>query len=120
MKVNAPIPIFRSFDETASKAFYLDFLGFELVFEHRFAPDLPLYFSVRLGDCELHLSEHHGDATPGGAVRIGVDDVHAYSKVLNDKAYKHARPGVQRQPFGFDDMSVMDPNGNRLVFCTSV
>ncbi len=120
MEIQPPIPILRSFDEAASKAFYLDFLGFELVFEHRFAPDLPLYFAVRLGNCELHLSEHHGDATPGGAMRIGVDDVTAYAKALNDKNYKHARPGVERQSFGFDDMSVMDPNGNRLVFCTPV
>ena len=87
-----PIPILRSFDEAKAREFYIDFLGFSVTFEHRFAPDAPLYLSIRLGACELHLSEHFGDASPGGAVRIGVDDVHAYCADLNAKEYRHARP----------------------------
>ena len=115
-----PVPILRSFDETATRAFYLDFLGFEIEFEHRFEPDLPLYMSVILGECVLHLSEHHGDATPGSAVRIEVEDVREFARILNEKRYKNARPGVQRQEWGFDEMTVQDPSGNRLVFCTSI
>lgn len=119
VEMHPPVPIFRSFDEGATRAFYLDFLGFEVEFEHRFAPDLPLYLSVRSGNCIIHLSEHHGDATPGGAIRIEVEDVHAFARVLNEKRYKHARPGVQRQDWGDDEMIVKDPSGNRLVFYTS-
>lgn len=115
-----PVPILRSFDETATRAFYLDFLGFEIEFEHRFEPDLPLYMSVTLDECVLHLSEHHGDATPGSAVRIEVDDVREFARILNEKRYKNARPGVQRQEWGFDEMTVQDPSGNRLVFCTPI
>ena len=48
----APTPILRSFDEARAKAFYLDFLGFELMFEHRFEPGLPLYMGVRKGDAD--------------------------------------------------------------------
>ena len=115
-----PVPIFRSFDEQAAKAFYIDFLGFELEFEHRFEPGTPLYMGVRRDNCILHLSEHHGDATPGSSVRITVPDVHEYCRVLNEKRYRHARPGVQRQSWGFDDMTVSDPSGNKLIFCTPV
>ena len=68
--LGAPVPILRSFDAARTKAFYLGFLGFKPVFEHRFEPDMPLYMGVRRGDCVLHLSEHHGDGTPGAAVRI--------------------------------------------------
>lgn len=120
MQAAAPIPVLRSFDAAKAREFYVDFLGFEVVFEHRFAPDLPLYMSLRMGDCEVHLSEHHGDASPGAALRIGVPDVAAYAASLRDKNYGHARPGVQRQPYGMDDMSVADPFGNRLIFCTPV
>jgi len=116
--LHPPVPILRSFDEAATRAFYLEFLGFEVEFEHRFAPDLPLYLSVRCGACVLHLSEHHGDATPGGAVRIHVDDVHGFARALNEKRYKFARPGVQRQDWGDDEMIIKDPAGNRLVFFT--
>lgn len=115
-----PVPILRSFDEKATREFYLEFLGFEIEFEHRFEVDLPLYMSVRRGDCVIHLSEHHGDATPGGALRIHVNDVHALAKVLNEKRYKFARPGVQRQDWGDDEMIIKDPAGNRLVFYTPV
>lgn len=118
--MKAPIPIFRSFDEELTRAFYLEFLGFDLVFEHRFEPGTPLYMGVQQGAFELHLSEHFGDATPGAAVRVEVDDVHEMAERLNAKAYKFARPGVQRQDWGWDELIVKDPSGNRLVFCTPI
>ena len=118
MKLAAPVPILRSFDEAAAKAFYVDFLGFEITFEHRFEPGTPLYMGLRRGACELHVSEHYGDATPGSALRVEVEDVHAYCKELNAKRYRHARPGVQHQEWGYDDMTIQDPAGNRLIFCT--
>src|SRR6185295_19052023 len=31
----------------------------------RFEPDLPLYMQVSRDRCVLHLSEHHGDCSPG-------------------------------------------------------
>lgn len=118
MPYAAPIPIFRSFDETLAKAFYVDFLGFAIEFEHRFEPDTPLFMGVRNGDCLLFLSEHHGDATPGSSVRIEVPDVHALAATLNAKKYRNARPGVTEQPWA-DDMSIKDPFGNTLIFCTT-
>ena len=34
MQAQAPIPILRSFDEAKAREFYVDFLGFEVVFAH--------------------------------------------------------------------------------------
>ena len=118
MQAQQAIPIFRSFDEAATKAFYCDFLGIETEHEHRFDATAPLFLRLRLDACILFLSEHHGDATPGGSARIDVTDVHAYCAQLNAKGYKYARPGVISQPWGFDDMTIADPSGNRLIFCT--
>lgn len=118
--MQSPIPILRSFDETKAKEFYIDFLGFTITFEHRFEPGTPLYMGIVRDNCALHISEHHGDACPGSAQRIEVADVDAYCKELNDKRYRNARPGVQEQPWGFRDMSIDDPFGNRLIFCTPV
>ena len=117
MECQPPIPIFRSFDEAKAREFYVDFLGFEVTFEHRFEPNTPLYLGLRLGQCELHISEHFGDATPGSSVRIGISDVAAYCDALNAKSYRHARPGYQDQPWGMRDMTINDPFGNRLIFC---
>ncbi|MEO0975265.1 MAG: glyoxalase superfamily protein [Pseudomonadota bacterium] len=118
MQAAAPIPILRSFDEALARAFYIEFLGFEVTFEYRHEPDTPLYLGLRLDQCVLHLSEHFGDASPGSAVRIEVDDVDAYCAALNAKQYRHARPGIQVQPWGYREMMIDDPFGNRLVFCT--
>lgn len=120
MSVSPPVPILRSFDEAKAREFYLDFLGFSVLFEHRFEPDLPLYMGVVLDQCVLHISEHHGDASPGSALRIDVGDVDEYCKKLNTKRYKNARPGVIEQPWGYRDMAITDPFGNRLIFCTKV
>lgn len=116
--LGAPIAILRSFDEARAKAFYVDFLGFELVFEHRFEPGLPLYMGLRKDGCQLHVSEHYGDATPGSAVRIPVDDVAAYLAAL-PKDYGNARPGAPTEtPWGTREITITDPSGNRLTFFT--
>lgn len=116
-RVEAPVPILRIFDEAKAREFYLDWLGFEAVFEHRFAPDAPLYMGIRLGACELHLSEHHGDACPGAAVRIGMQGLEAFHARLIARDYRHARPGIDTQPWGFREVRTCDPFGNRLIFC---
>ena len=119
--LGTPTPILRSFDEARVKAFYVDFLGFELEFEHRFGPGAPLYMGVRKGDCVLHLSEHYGDGAPGAAVRIPVDDVTAYMAELRTKNFGNARPGCpQEQPWGSLEITIQDPASNRLTFYTEL
>ena len=115
MKVAAPIPILRSFDENKAREFYIQFLEFEINWEHRFEDDLPLYMQISKGDCVIHISEHHGDCSPGSALRIEVDDLDAYQQCLIKKKYKHARPGIDDRPWG-RDMAIGDPFGNRLIF----
>jgi ribosomal-protein-alanine N-acetyltransferase len=41
-----------------------------LDWEHRFEPDAPVYMQVSRGPLILHLSEHHGDATPGSTAYV--------------------------------------------------
>nr|WP_266364504.1 glyoxalase superfamily protein [Tellurirhabdus rosea] len=63
-------PILRIFDYAKTKEFYVDFLGFTIDWEHRFEENMPVYLSVSSGPVTLHLSEHHGDGSPGARVRI--------------------------------------------------
>ena len=117
--LGAPTPILRSFDEQKTKSFYVDFLGFDVVFEHRFAPDMPLYLGLIKDECRLHLSEHFGDASPGARVRIPSDDVRAFAKSLREKNYENARPGdAELMEWGSWEITVHDPSGNRLTFYT--
>lgn len=111
-------PVLRSFDEVRAREFYLGFLGFELVFEHRFGENSPLYMGVARGDAELHISEHYGDATPGAQIRVRVDDVVAYASELSAKNYRNAKPGTDCPPteWGTREVTISDPFGNKLTF----
>ncbi len=120
MSLGKVTPILRVFDESKTREFYIDFLGFSIDWEHRFEDDLPLYMQVSKDGCTLHLSEHHGDCCPGSAVRIEVEDIDTYQQELIEKKYTNARPGVQDQPWGSRDMSINDPFGNRLVFTNAI
>ena len=120
MALRTVVPILRVFDEAKTREFYVGFLGFKVDWEHRFAPDLPLYLQVSRDGCILHLSEHHGDCCPGAAMRIEVEDIDAYHAELTAKDYGYARPGIDDTPWGSRDISVKDPFGNRLVFTNAI
>jgi len=114
-----PIPVLRSFDETKAKEFYINFLGFTVDWEDRFADGLPLYMQVSRGNCILHISEHYGDASPGARVRIETPDLDSYIEDLRASDYKYCKPGVaEMQPWGWKEVELADPFSNRLTFCS--
>jgi uncharacterized glyoxalase superfamily protein PhnB len=120
MKMGKTTPILRIFDEHLAKQFYVDYLGFVIDWEHRFEEGLPLYMQVSRDNCALHLSEHHGDCSPGAAMRIETDDIEGYHLELSKKVYKNARPSIEQTPWNSKDMSIKDPFGNRLTFTNAI
>lgn len=109
------IPVLRIFDVDRAREFYLGFLGFRQDWEHRFDDRSPAYLQVSREGAVLHLSEHHGDATPGATVRILVPRVAPLQRELLDRDYRYARPGVETMPWGLE-VQVGDPFANRIVF----
>jgi catechol 2,3-dioxygenase-like lactoylglutathione lyase family enzyme len=72
------VPMLRMFSIDKAREFYLGFLGFKVDWEHRFAPDAPLYMQVSRDGLVLHLTEHYGDGSPGAAVfveTVGLDEL---------------------------------------------
>lgn len=110
------IPILRIFDVAKAQEFYCDFLGFAVVMEHRHEPDLPLYMAIARAGLELHLSEHHGDASPGSTTFVWMTGIRQFQAELTAKHYGYGRPGIDREPWG-EQMEVHDPFGNRIRFC---
>ncbi len=110
------IPILRIFDIGKAKEFYIDYLGFSIDWEHRFEPGLPLYMQISRDDLTIHLSEHHGDCTPGATVFVITTGLRAFHREITAKKYGYLRPGIQRMPWNADVMEVLDPFGNRIRF----
>lgn len=109
-------PIFRIFDIEKAHAFYLDYLGFQLDWQYQFAENMPLYFQISMDGTVLHLTEHHGDASPGSAIRINMDDLKSYHAKLSGKSYRFANPGIVKTPWNTLELKVIDPFSNRIIF----
>ena len=110
------IPIFRIFSLDKAREFYLDFLGFKLDWEGSLGPNSPLYMQISRGSLAVRLSEHHGDATPGSHAYVTMTGVKGLHRELNDKNYRHNRPGLQQQDWDMIELTVIDPFGNRITF----
>lgn len=110
------IPILRIFDVAKAKEFYIDWLGFEITFEHQFEPGTPYYIGIKRDELEFHLSEHHGDSVPGVRIFITCNEIKKFFEELQSRPYKYYRPGLHETFYGTLEVSVHDPFGNRLSF----
>src|SRR5882757_5365174 len=109
------VPIFRIFDYKKAVEFYVDWLGFKIDWEDKFDADSPIYMQVSKDGIVLHLSEHHGDCSPGSKAYITIDDVRAYHKEISAKNYKYNRPGIEQAPWNAPCIEVVDPFSNKLL-----
>src|SRR5919199_3578714 len=99
------VPVLRVTDAVASVKWYAR-LGFDEQFRHRFEPDTPLYVGIVRDGAVLHLSEHAGDANPGGLVYLYVPNV-------DELAAACAVGHIEDMPWA-RDFEVSDPDGNRI------
>lgn len=117
MDFKSPVPVLRIFDEAKANEFYVAFLGFKIDWEHRFGENFPIYMQASRDNCVIHLSEHHGDGSPGATIRIEMTGLDDFCKTLQAKDYKYSKPGDPRKTeWGTKELSVSDPFGNKLIF----
>lgn len=115
-RITSVIPILRIFSVEKAKEYYVDFLGFTIDWEHRFGENFPLYCQVSRFGAKLHLSEHHGDASPGSTVFIWIRGIADYHRELLAKNYRYNKPGLEQASWDALIMETNDPFGNRLRF----
>ncbi len=106
-------PTLRITDEDAAKAFYVDALGFQINWEHRFEPGFPVFMEISRDGLSLYLSQHRGAGPAGGLVYLYVTDVDAWYRELSVKGVPLLHP-PEDQPWSTRDMVITDPDGNRL------
>ncbi len=117
-EVRSSCPILRMLDEAAGRAFYVDYLGFEVDWECRFTPEAPVFMQVRLGDAHIHLDGHATDASPISQVNIPVLGLQNYCDLLIAKRADYPQPCIEdvRYVGRPTDMNIEDPFGNLLIF----
>ena len=109
------VPIVRIFDVPKAHEFYLDFLGFSVDWEHRYGENFPLYTQVSRLGLRLHLSEHSGDATPGGNMVVYMRGIRAFHAELIAKNYRYMKPGLEDEGTRLE-VTVTDPFNNKIRF----
>ena len=109
------VPIVRIFDVPKAHEFYLGFLGFSVDWEHRDGENFPLYSQVSRDGLRLHLSEHAGDATPGGNMVVYMTGIRAFQKELIGKDYRYMKPGLEDEGTRLE-VTLTDPFNNRIRF----
>lgn len=112
----AAVPILRIFDAGKALGFYRDWLGFSVDWEHRLEDGGPCYLQVSRGGMRLHLTEHHGDCTPGATVFVQTTELAGFHTEIMARDYPFNRPGLDPAPWGGLLMEVTDPFANRLRF----
>jgi catechol 2,3-dioxygenase-like lactoylglutathione lyase family enzyme len=102
------IPVLRVADADVAVRWY-ERLGFREEWRHRYEPSFPAFVSVRRGGdgpgVRLFLSEHRGDATPGGSVYVRVEDVAPIAAEFDVEVHD----AVSRL-----EVHLTDPDGNGL------
>jgi hypothetical protein len=92
IRFNSVIPVLRIFNIAKADEFYLGFLGFNVDWDHRVDPIAPLCRQISRGNLILHLSEHHGDGSPGIHIRVMMDGAEAFQREISSKDYPYMKP----------------------------
>ena len=115
MKTTALIPIFHVKDVEAAVRYYTDVLGFVEAFRYG------TYAGLRLGECELHVTDpgEPRQIAGAGTAYVICDDVDGYfGSVKGAGARLKSEP--QDRIYGMRDFAVFDPDGNQLTFGSDV
>jgi uncharacterized glyoxalase superfamily protein PhnB len=116
MTIIKAIPILRIFDYKKAIEFYIDWLGFKINWEHTFDDNTPVYLEIEKDGLIIHLSEHHGDGTPGTNVFVWCNGVEEFQKEIINKKYKYNKPGLEKTFYGSLAVKVIDPFHNQIIF----
>jgi uncharacterized glyoxalase superfamily protein PhnB len=108
-------PQLRMTDWVRTRRFYVDGLGFEVDWEHRFEENFPVFAQLTRNGLSLFLTEHAGDCQVGGAAYFVVDDVDTLFEDILARGIATAQP-PQQTPWGTHEFNVKDPDRNTLRF----
>lgn len=107
MTIERVVPILPSADFEASRQFYVDLLGFDVVMEHGW---ITTFASPENPSAQLSVIDQDASAPVNPAVAIGVDDVDAAHTAAVEAGLDIVHP-LTDEPWGVRRFFVRDPNG---------
>ncbi len=108
------VPALRITNYERSRKYYVEVLGFVVDWEHRFAPQMPVFMSLTRDGMQIYLTQHKGDCQVGGLVHFIISDVDQwYNEFRKHGAVVAEAPNSD---LGFKNMTIVDPDGNQLRF----
>lgn len=108
-------PQLRMTDWKRSRDFYERGLGFTVDWTHQFEPGFPVFAQLTRDGLSLFLTEHSGDCKVGGAAYFVVDDVDQLYREINAQGIRPHEAPTDTE-WNTREMTVVDPDGNRLRF----
>lgn len=112
------VPLLRMIDWTSTRRFYVEFLKASVDWIDEAGDHTPRYVAVTLASgARLHLSEHHGDGTPGASLLVTVSDLDDQLAALTAADFG-ASPAIAQSRLG-RSITVHDPMGNRIIFVSA-
>lgn len=109
------ISTFRINNYDEAVAFYCNFLGFHLDWEHRMAPDEPVYMQVSKNGLALHLSDNPRFQT-GSVVFVETRGLDELRKEIEANKGQFELAEIEDTPWGTRQLEITDPSGNLLRF----
>lgn len=109
------IPTFRILDYEKAMSFYIDFLGFEIDFEHRFGPTEPVYMQISKNGLIIHLTENKRFQT-NTIVFVETKGIVDFHRELCERNPKKEIQDISRTNWKTLQLEVQDPFGNLLRF----
>lgn len=109
------IPTFRILNYKKAMDFYINGLGFNIDWEHRFNPSEPVYMQISRNGLTLHLSENKRFET-GIIVFVECKNLAELYTELRDKKPEIGISKPEKTNWQTIQMEIEDPFGNLLRF----
>jgi hypothetical protein len=109
------VPTFRILDYEKAMNFYIDYLGFEIDFEHRFGPTEPVYMQISKNGLVIHLTENKRFQT-NTIVFVETKGIGDFHRELCERNPTKKIPDISRTNWETLQMEIQDPFGNLLRF----
>lgn len=111
MKPTTVIPIFYVADVDAAERYYIERLRFTRAFRYG------TYAGLRIGECELHITDpgEPRQIAGAGSAYVICNEVDAYFDAVA-KLDARIKSEPADRPYGMRDFAVLDVDGNQLTF----